>query len=205
MPEPVRRTRPATVSRRRAATGWRLTGHNGPESTRGARFRPGRPGSAAVRRRHPHRPAVTSKMRERFLGAGGTASQMRSHRRQVMVMVGQQGLPVPVDHVEAVVAGQVRVRVQVRRRTTYALSASARSLERTGHRRQRRHGDGRGKPLLPRQSVNREVLRPSEAHTTCPWKGQASYYTLEADRRVNRDAAWYYESPSLAAAQDQGT
>jgi len=45
------------------------------------------------------------------------------------------------------------------------------------------------------------VLRPSEAHTTCPWKGQASYYTLEVDRRVNRDAAWYDESPSSAAAQ----
>ena len=51
--------------------------------------------------------------RERLLGAGCTASQVRSHRRQVGVGVGvgvgQQGLHVTVDHVETVVAGQVRL------------------------------------------------------------------------------------------------
>ena len=32
-------------------------------------------------------------------------------------------------------------------------------------------------------------------HTFCPWKGTASYYHLEVDGQVNRDAVWYYPSP----------
>lgn len=61
-----------------------------------------------------------------------------------------------------------------------------------------------GNHYFPPESVDREVLRPSEAHTRCPWKGLASYYTLEADGQVNRDAAWYYESPSPAAVEIKG-
>jgi uncharacterized protein (DUF427 family) len=45
------------------------------------------------------------------------------------------------------------------------------------------------------------VLRPSETQTHCPWKGEASYYSLEVDGKVNADAAWYYPTPSEAAAE----
>ncbi|MFN3265760.1 MAG: DUF427 domain-containing protein [Deinococcales bacterium] len=53
-------------------------------------------------------------------------------------------------------------------------------------------------------SVNPEYLRPSSTHTTCPWKGVASYYTLEVDGKQNPDAAWYYPTPKDAAKQIAG-
>lgn len=52
---------------------------------------------------------------------------------------------------------------------------------------------------FPLQSVNKDYLIESATHTTCPWKGEASYYTLEVDGRSNPDAAWYYPEPKEAA------
>lgn len=52
---------------------------------------------------------------------------------------------------------------------------------------------------FPMDSVRAEFLRPSERHSICPWKGTASYYSLEVDGQVNRDAAWYYPQPKRAA------
>lgn len=52
---------------------------------------------------------------------------------------------------------------------------------------------------FPKDSVRTEFLRPSERHSICPWKGTASYYSLEVDGQVNRDAAWYYPQPKRAA------
>ena len=57
-----------------------------------------------------------------------------------------------------------------------------------------------GNHYFPADSVDRNVLRPSDTHTVCPWKGTASYWTLEVDGQVNRDAAWYYPEPKDAAA-----
>ena len=45
-----------------------------------------------------------------------------------------------------------------------------------------------GNHYFPADSVDRNVLRPSDTHTVCPWKGTASYWTLEVDGQVNRDA-----------------
>ena len=58
-----------------------------------------------------------------------------------------------------------------------------------------------GNHYFPRAAVNWEYLKDSETHTTCPWKGVASYYSVEVDGQVNRDAAWYYPSPKPAAAE----
>jgi uncharacterized protein (DUF427 family) len=52
---------------------------------------------------------------------------------------------------------------------------------------------------FPRAAVNKAYLRQSETHTTCPWKGQASYYDVVVGSDVNNDAAWYYPEPSSAA------
>jgi len=61
-----------------------------------------------------------------------------------------------------------------------------------------------GNHYFPADSVDRNVLRPSDTHTVCPWKGTASYWTLEVDGQVNRDAAWYYPEPKDAAAVVRG-
>lgn len=58
-----------------------------------------------------------------------------------------------------------------------------------------------GNQYFPPESINRQHFLPSTHTSVCPWKGTASYYTLEADGRTNRDAAWYYPSPSSAASQ----
>jgi uncharacterized protein (DUF427 family) len=52
---------------------------------------------------------------------------------------------------------------------------------------------------FPKKSVKEEYLKTSATHTTCPWKGLASYYTLEVDNQQNKDAAWYYPDPKDAA------
>jgi uncharacterized protein (DUF427 family) len=56
-----------------------------------------------------------------------------------------------------------------------------------------------GNHYFPPEAVNRHYLKPSDTHSTCPWKGQASYYHLEVDGEVNQDAAWYYPEPKVAA------
>ncbi|HZP43522.1 MAG TPA: DUF427 domain-containing protein [Candidatus Binatia bacterium] len=56
-----------------------------------------------------------------------------------------------------------------------------------------------GNVYFPPQAVNRAHLRESEMHTTCPWKGVASYYDVVVDGETNADAAWYYPAPKDAA------
>jgi uncharacterized protein (DUF427 family) len=58
-----------------------------------------------------------------------------------------------------------------------------------------------GNHYFPREAVDASVLRPSDTHTTCPWKGLASYYTLAVNGAENQDAAWYYPDPKPAAAE----
>ncbi|GAC1330877.1 MAG: DUF427 domain-containing protein [Candidatus Dormibacteria bacterium] len=58
-----------------------------------------------------------------------------------------------------------------------------------------------GNHYFPASSVKQEYLRPSDNHTVCPWKGNASYYSLEVDGQQNPDAAWYYPEPRQAAAR----
>ena len=58
-----------------------------------------------------------------------------------------------------------------------------------------------GNHYFPPQSIKREYFQPSQAHTTCPWKGEASYYDVVVDGERNADAAWYYPEPKSAAAQ----
>ena len=58
-----------------------------------------------------------------------------------------------------------------------------------------------GNHYFPPDSVKREYFRHSGTTSTCPWKGEASYYTLEVDGEKNEDAAWYYRAPKDAAAE----
>ena len=54
--------------------------------------------------------------------------------------------------------------------------------------------------FLP-ESINEEYFQQSSTHTTCPWKGEASYYNIVVDGQTNKDAAWYYPEPKAAAAE----
>jgi len=61
-----------------------------------------------------------------------------------------------------------------------------------------------GNQYFPLEAVKREFLQPSNTHTTCGWKGIASYYDVAVGGQVNKDAAWYYPDPKLAAANIAG-
>jgi len=61
-----------------------------------------------------------------------------------------------------------------------------------------------GNIYFPPASVKTEYLRPSETHTTCHWKGEASYYTLDVDGKENPDAAWFYPEASKKAKPIEG-
>jgi uncharacterized protein (DUF427 family) len=58
-----------------------------------------------------------------------------------------------------------------------------------------------GNQYFPPDSVNRQFLEDSDMHSTCPWKGEASYYHVVVSNEKNTDAAWYYPHPKDAAAQ----
>jgi len=58
-----------------------------------------------------------------------------------------------------------------------------------------------GNAYFPREALRDDVLRASDTHTVCPWKGTASYYDVVIDGERNADAAWYYPSPKDAAAE----
>ncbi|MGY1822183.1 DUF427 domain-containing protein [Geodermatophilus sp. SYSU D00079] len=61
-----------------------------------------------------------------------------------------------------------------------------------------------GNAYFPREAVREDLLRPSETTTHCPWKGTASYHSLEVDGQVNRDAVWFYPEPKEAAREITG-
>ena len=58
-----------------------------------------------------------------------------------------------------------------------------------------------GNHYFPPGSVKKDHLLASNTKTMCPWKGQASYYTVFVDGDANPDAAWTYPAPKEAAAQ----
>ncbi|MBC8072460.1 MAG: DUF427 domain-containing protein [Deltaproteobacteria bacterium] len=56
-----------------------------------------------------------------------------------------------------------------------------------------------GNHYFPPSAVKRDLLRSSETHTVCGWKGTASYYDIVVGEEVNRDAAWFYPAPKPEA------
>ncbi len=61
-----------------------------------------------------------------------------------------------------------------------------------------------GNHYFPPSSVNMQYFTDSSTHTTCPWKGVASYYSLAVNGEINKDAAWFYPMPKDAAKQISG-
>lgn len=58
-----------------------------------------------------------------------------------------------------------------------------------------------GNHYFPPESINKEYFKESDHSTVCPWKGDASYYHVEVDGEINKNAAWYYPDPKDAAKQ----
>jgi uncharacterized protein (DUF427 family) len=58
-----------------------------------------------------------------------------------------------------------------------------------------------GNHYFPLSSVRQDLLRPSGTTTVCPWKGTATYWSVEVEGQVNRDAVWTYREPKEAAAE----
>jgi uncharacterized protein (DUF427 family) len=48
---------------------------------------------------------------------------------------------------------------------------------------------------LPREDVRTEYLRPTVTKTTCPFKGEASYWSVDLGGDVHEDLVWSYETP----------
>jgi len=61
-----------------------------------------------------------------------------------------------------------------------------------------------GNPYFPASSMRQDFVRPSGLTSVCPWKGTASYYSLEVDGKTNPDAVWYYPTPKDAAKELAG-
>ncbi len=57
---------------------------------------------------------------------------------------------------------------------------------------------------FPANTIKKEFFKDSNTNTVCPWKGKASYYSLEVNGEVNNDAAWYYPETSEMAKNIKG-
>ncbi len=57
---------------------------------------------------------------------------------------------------------------------------------------------------FPINSVKHEFFQESSLRTTCPWKGVASYYSINVDGKINENAAWFYPVTSDAAKPIEG-
>ncbi|HET9104775.1 MAG TPA: DUF427 domain-containing protein [Solirubrobacteraceae bacterium] len=103
--------------------------------------------------------------------------------------------PPPIGSVIYLEPTPKRIRVEVGGETI-ADSRRAYLLHEAGHQ-----------PIyyFPREDVRDDVLRPSDRHTRCPKKGEASYFTIQAGGETVEAGAWYYpETPESAPAKLAG-
>lgn len=61
-----------------------------------------------------------------------------------------------------------------------------------------------GNHYFPPSSIKKEYFKETGTHTVCPWKGTASYYSLDVNGEENKDAAWYYPETSELAKNIKG-
>ena len=57
---------------------------------------------------------------------------------------------------------------------------------------------------IPREDVTTDLLTPSPKRSHCPFKGDATYFTVSGHGIDRRDAAWSYEEPFPAVAAIAG-
>ena len=102
-------------------------------------------------------------------------------------------LPGP-DHPITITANPRRVRVSVDG-VVIAESSGALSLKEASYP---------AVNYLPRKDANMALLKRSERTTHCPYKGDASYFSIVSDGKTIADAIWTYETPFPAMAEISG-
>ena len=58
-----------------------------------------------------------------------------------------------------------------------------------------------GNAYFPAAALDKSLIKDSAHTSVCPWKGTASYYSLQVDGKENKDAVWFYPTPKPAAAE----
>jgi len=61
-----------------------------------------------------------------------------------------------------------------------------------------------GNQYFPPSAIKQEYFKPSDKHTVCGWKGTASYYDIEVDGKIAKNAAWYYPEAKEPAKNIEG-
>jgi uncharacterized protein (DUF427 family) len=98
------------------------------------------------------------------------------------------------DHPITITPAALRVRVRFAGHTV-AETANALSLREASYPRVL---------YIPRRDVDPKVLVRSELKTRCPYKGEASYYSIRVDGRTAQNAIWSYEQPLADVAEIAG-
>ncbi len=61
-----------------------------------------------------------------------------------------------------------------------------------------------GNHYFPADSIKKQYFKESPTTSHCPWKGDASYFTVNVNGEENKDAAWYYAAPKEKAENIKG-
>jgi uncharacterized protein (DUF427 family) len=54
---------------------------------------------------------------------------------------------------------------------------------------------------FPSSAIKEEYFQESDMHTSCPWKGEANYYSITVNGQTNENAAWYYPQPKPGSSE----
>ena len=61
-----------------------------------------------------------------------------------------------------------------------------------------------GNIYFPPSALKREFFKKSDHTTTCPWKGEASYFDVIVNGKISENGAWYYPDPKKEAKNIHG-
>lgn len=61
-----------------------------------------------------------------------------------------------------------------------------------------------GNHYFPESAMRTEFITPTRMKSLCPWKGIASYYTVQVDGVTSKNAAWQYRTPFPPAQRIKG-
>jgi uncharacterized protein (DUF427 family) len=87
---------------------------------------------------------------------------------------------------------------------TWVIRAGGAILAETRHAKELREGSREPVLYVPREDVAMALFERSPTSTTCPHKGQASYFSFVGPDGKVSDAAWSYEAPKDDVAQIAG-